>query len=151
MPWVVDGNNLAGGSAREKARQAVLALAHREKLRVVLFFDGAPPPGSPAVERLGSVEVRYVPHADSAILALLQQGGRGWRLVSSDQALAAQARHLGAEVISAREFWHKLATQQATAEDKGKSVAGAEQDYRSGVTPLPQQPLTIRRKRRRGL
>lgn len=149
MPWVVDGNNLAGGAAREKTRRAVLALAHREKLRVVLFFDGAPPPGTPAVERLGSVEVRYVPHADAAILAFLQQGGRGWRLVSSDRALAAQARNLGAEVISTREFWRKLEDQPGPRDDAARPEAGGGEDYRSGVTPLPPQALTIRKRRKR--
>lgn len=151
MPWVVDGNNLAAGAAREKTRQAVLALAHREKLKVVLFFDGAPPPGAPSVERLGSVEVRYVPHADAAILALLRQGGRGWRLVSSDQALAAQARHLGAEVMATREFWRKLQAHKPSTEESVKSTTGGGEDYRSGVTPLPPQALRIRRKRRKAL
>lgn len=150
MPWVVDGNNVAGGTAREATRRAVLALAHREKLKIVLFFDGAPPPGTPAVEHLGAVEVRYVPHADSAILALLQQGGRGWRLVSSDQALASKARSLGAEVVSARAFWRKLESQKSGPEEPDKSNAIGGGDYRAGVTPLPQQPGRIRRKRRKG-
>lgn len=149
MPWVVDGNNVAGGTAREATRRAVLALAHREKLKVVLFFDGAPPPGTPAVEHLGAVEVRYVPHADSAILALLQQGGRGWRLVSSDQALASKARSLGAEVVSVREFWRKLAGWEATNKGEPRFSAGEEVDYRLGATPLPQEPLRVRRKRRK--
>ncbi len=151
MPWVVDGNNLAGGSSREKARQAVLALAHREKVKVVLFFDGAPPPGSPPVERLGSVEVRYVPHADTAILALLRKDGRGWRLVSSDQALAAQARHVGAEVMPVRTFWRKLEALEASSRAACKPVPAAEDDYRAGVTPLPAKPLPVRRKRPRKL
>lgn len=99
------------------------------------------------MERLGSVEVRYAPHADTAILAFLQQVGGGWRLVSSDRALASRARALGAEVVSAQEFWHKLTSQSPTDEDAGKAQADGGEDYRSGVTPLPEQALRVRRKR----
>jgi len=63
VPWLLDGNNLAQGGDRERVRRAALDLARRERLRVLLYFDGAPPQGTPPVQRLGAVEVRYVPHA----------------------------------------------------------------------------------------
>lgn len=62
MPWILDGNNLARGGNRERVRRAALALARTERIRLVLFFDGAPPAGSPDTERLGAVDVRYVPN-----------------------------------------------------------------------------------------
>lgn len=149
MPWVVDGNNLAGGSDRERVRRAILNLARREKLRVVVFFDGAPPAGAPWVEKLGAVEVRYVPHADAAILAFLRGSGRGWRLVSSDQALVSRARGLGADVVSVADFRRKLERGDETVDgQRANPAAGA--DYRAGVTPLPPEPLRVRRRRAKG-
>lgn len=149
MPWVVDGNNLAGGGDREKVRRTILELARRQRVRVVLFFDGAPPAGVPSVEKLGSVEVRYVPHADSAILDLLRTGARGWRLVSSDQALVSKARGLGAEVVSAAAFRRKLEAGGKPPNDERETPpVGA--DYRAGVTPLPPEPMRVRRKRGKG-
>lgn len=104
MPWIIDGNNVAHGGARAAVRDAALRLARSERLRIVVVFDGAPPPGTPQVERLGAVEVRYARVADSAILAALGPGGRGWRVVSDDRELGRQARELGAEVLSSAEF-----------------------------------------------
>jgi hypothetical protein len=108
MPWVLDGNNLAGGRDRDSVRAAALRLARSQRLRIVVFFDGAPPLGSSDVERLGSVEVRYAPNADAAITAMLSGGGAGWRLATDDTALARRARSYGAEVVRARTFWEKL-------------------------------------------
>lgn len=144
MPWVLDGNNLARGQSRERVRQAALALARVEKVRIVAFFDGAPPAGSPTVERLGAVEVRYTPHADSAILDLLQRGGRGWRLASDDRSLALRARDLGASVVSASDFWAKversLAAAPRTSGPETAGEAGGEAPVR-----LPDAPGRVRR------
>jgi hypothetical protein len=115
MPWILDGNNLARGQGREQVRVAALALARHERVRIVLFFDGAPPPGSLQVERLGSVEVRYVPHADTAILAVVAGGGRGWKLATDDRSLALRARDSGTEVVAASGFWAKVARAAAAA------------------------------------
>lgn len=145
MPWVVDGNNLAGGSDREAVRRSILELARRQKLRVVLFFDGAPPAGVPPVEKLGSVEVRYVAQADAAILQLLARDGRGWRLVSSDRLLASKARMLGAEVVSAAAFRRRLEAGGGSGEKP--QPASTVPDSFAGVVPLPEQPLRIRPRR----
>ncbi|MGC8916842.1 MAG: hypothetical protein ACP5NF_07680 [Thermoanaerobaculum sp.] len=147
MPWVVDGNNVACGQDREGVRKAVLALSHREKLKVVLFFDGPPPEGVPGVERLGAVEVRYVPYADGAIIELLKTGS-GWRLVTSDRELAAKAKGLGAEVVSSRAFWRKLEAFSPSPGDDKEAVR--DDDFRRGVTPLPSAPGRVRRRRRAG-
>ncbi|MCU0291026.1 MAG: NYN domain-containing protein [Thermoanaerobaculaceae bacterium] len=115
MPWILDGNNLARGQGREQVRTAALALARHERVRIVLFFDGAPPAGSPQVERLGSIEVRYVPHADTAILAVVAGGGRGWKLATDDRSLALRARDSGTEVVGASSFWSRVARAEAAA------------------------------------
>jgi hypothetical protein len=147
MPWILDGNNLAGGRSRDAVRKAALDLARRERLRIVLFFDGAPPPGSAAVERLGSLEVRYVPHADSAIVGALGADGRGWRVATDDRGLASRARAAGAAAVPAEAFWKKLEGAVPTSgEQRGASPPGG---YPDGVQPLPEVPGRVPRRRRR--
>ena len=144
MPWVLDGNNLARGQGRERVRQAALALARREKVRIVAFFDGAPPAGSPPVEWLGAVEIRYAPHADSAILDLLRCGGRGWRRASDDRSLGVQARDLGATVVSADDFWVKVERGLAAPPEPAQRAAG-EPDSAAAPERLPDAPGRVRR------
>jgi hypothetical protein len=88
VPWLLDGNNLAGGGDRAAVRRAALAIARRERVRIVVFFDGAPPPGGAEAEALGPVEIRYARRADDAIVAFLRGAGRGWRVATDDRALA---------------------------------------------------------------
>ena len=109
MPWLLDGSNLARGGDRERVRRAALAVARGERVRLVLFFDGPPPAGGEAVERLGRLEVRYVRDADAAILAQLGGDGRGWLVATDDRALAAGAAALGARSVGADEFRRKAA------------------------------------------
>ena len=110
MPWILDGSNLAGGGDREAVRRATLAVARQERVRFVLFFDGPPPPGSAADERLGRVEVRYVPHADTAIVGYVAGGGAGWIVATDDRALAARVKALGARVVPAAGFWEDVSS-----------------------------------------
>jgi hypothetical protein len=152
MPWVLDGNNLAGGGDRDTIRQAALALARRERLRIVLFFDGEPPAGAPSVERLGAVEVRYVPNADEAIVVFLRAQAPGWRLASDDRGLARRARDAGADVVGAANFWERAQRQEALA---GRSAAAPDLACEAAYfhdpdNRLPEPPAhTIRRRRRR--
>jgi len=148
MPWVLDGNNLAGGADRERVRRAALFLSHREKVQLLVFFDGAPPDGVPEHERLGAVEIRYVSNADRAILAFLAQRKTGVKLVTADRALASKAKALGAEVVAPGVFWQKVArawTADAVAQQPETERAT---DFREGVVPLPEVPARIVRKRR---
>lgn len=112
MPWLLDGNNLAKGRARERVRRAALDLARRQRVKVLVVFDGAPPEGGEEVEHLGQVEVRYTHHADMAILAVLGQSGGGWRVATDDRELARRARDAGAEVVAREAFWRRVADQQ---------------------------------------
>jgi hypothetical protein len=108
MPWVIDGNNVAAGRSRAVVRSAVLDLARRERLRILVIFDGAPPPGTGEVEHLGRVEIRYVPDADAAIIAFLRAAGVGWRLATDDRDLGRWASEVGADVAGGAEFWSKV-------------------------------------------
>lgn len=151
MPWVLDGNNLARGGSREAVRAAALELARSERVRLVVFFDGAPPPGAPDRERLGSVEVRYTANADTAILAFLSPSGRGWRLATDDRSLALRARDSGAEVVDAAGFWRKVTalTERAGGVRPSASTDVAGHAVFSEATPLPEAPVRIARRRPR--
>ena len=154
MPWVLDGNNLAGGENRAAVRRAALELARRERVRVLLFFDGAPPPGSPPVERLGAVEVRYVPDADAAIAAVLA-GQRGWVLVTNDRALGLRVRAGGTQVVGSSAFWQKLERAQLRRFEAEGVVAEKPETLGldEHIERLPPAPQRVRRRvsRRRRL
>lgn len=149
MPWVLDGNNLAGGSARATVRRAALELARSERVRIVLFFDGAPPAGRAAVERLGAVEVRYVRDADAAILTLLADGGRGWRVATNDRALAARAKAAGAEAVGGTVFWEKVerATSAGAGGRQPPEKRPEDPDLDGEIQRLPPAAERVRRRR----
>lgn len=151
MPWLLDGNNLAGGRDRAKVRAAALQLARRERIRIVVYFDGAPPGGVPDVESLGRVEVRYVANADAAIVTFLGRGGKGWRLCTDDAALARKARQLGAEVVKAASFWSKVGRINGDAYDQARIDVAEEITYfqEAGDGDIDRPRLVPRRRRRR--
>lgn len=85
--YLFDGYNLLHASGYEEPRELVDALASFVALRGshgIVVFDGA---GGETV--LGSLEVRYAPHADALLerLAVANRGRRRVLLVSSDTAL----------------------------------------------------------------
>ncbi len=116
MPRVIDGDNLLGTwpgrsrsdpEKRELARQ-VDRLRRREKRRLVLVFDGTPPPGvSYGADVLFSGQGRK---ADAVILELLKHetDPRGWSVVTGDRSLADQCRFVGASVEAPRAFRVRL-------------------------------------------
>ena len=153
MPWLLDGNNLAGGRDRESVRGAALALARRERVRILVFFDGAPPDGSTPVERLGAVEVRYAPHADGAIVAFLRDKGRGWKVATDDRDLGRRVRAEGADVVPAAAFWQKAASAAAEHGETGAKRGGGAPEslgsLRETTERLPEGPVRIPRGVRR--
>ena len=152
MPWLLDGNNLARGKERGTVRRAALAVARHERVRIVVFFDGAPPSGSGDVEQLGAVEVRYVGHADTAIVAFLRHAGRGWRVATDDRELRSRVLATGAEVVSAGSFWQKAAAAAGAASEDREGRNGTAKDLddlRDICKRLPEEPVRIARPRRR--
>lgn len=151
MPWLLDGNNLAQGRARERVRSAALALVRGQRVKVVIVFDGAPPAGSAGVEKLGQVEVRYSPDADAAILNLLATGGgRGWRVATDDQALARRARQHGADVVSGEAFWARVGEWAAGGSETGQVAAawrGELEYFRDPRNRLAAGPVRVARQR----
>lgn len=114
MPLLIDGNNLLHSlprSERSRAdvRHLVLEAVRHERLQVTVVFDGPPPDGSPNVEHLGRVTVRYSgsSSADDVILRALPEGYRAseWAVVTDDRELGNRIRDRGGRVLSLGE-WH---------------------------------------------
>ena len=116
MPRLIDGDNLLGtwpGRGRsDDDKRALLreigGLTRRERRRVVVVFDGAPPAGAsygPDVVYSGRES------ADSVILGRLraERDPKGWIVVTNDRQLADRCRHLGARIEGSRPFRLRLA------------------------------------------
>ena len=116
MPRLIDGDNLLGtwpgrGRSADDKRALVReidAATRREKRRIVIVFDGAPPLGlsqGPDVVYSGRAS------ADSVILDRLrtERDPKGWTVVTNDRQLADRCRHLGARIEAPRSFRERLA------------------------------------------
>ena len=121
MPLAIDGDNLLGtwpGRNRTDADKDALAhevdvLRREEKQRVILVFDGPPPPGlshGPDVHFSGTGR-----KADALILALLREASdeSGWIVVTNDRSLADRCRGLGARIEATRDFRERLLARRA--------------------------------------
>jgi len=133
MPRVIDGDNLLGtwpGRRRSDAEKRALArevdgLRRREKRRVVLVFDGSPPPGvSYGADVFFSGPGRK---ADALILEMLRRENdpRGFTVVTNDRSLADQCRFVGASVEGVRAFRERLSRDT----EGEKPEAAGELDY----------------------
>lgn len=122
MPFLVDGDNLLGtwpGRRRSDAERRDLAmelgrLAHRWRRRVLIVFDGQPPPATSFgsnVSFAGSART-----ADDVILETLRKQGdrRGWIVVTSDRSLGDQCRYLGARAERCDLFRRRMTRDPAT-------------------------------------
>ena len=114
MPLLIDGNNLLHSlprseRSRSDVRHLVLEKVRHERLQVTVVFDGPPPDGSPNVEHLGRVTVRYSDSssADDVILRVLPSGSRApqWAVVTDDWGLRNRVRERGGRGLSLGK-WH---------------------------------------------
>lgn len=113
MPLAIDGNNLlhnlpATARSRSGVRRQVLDAVRHEGLQVTVVFDGPPPAGSPSIEHLGRVTVRYsgATSADDVILSLIPAGRAAsqWVVVTNDRGLSERAKQRGARARSLVEW-----------------------------------------------
>ena len=117
MPRIVDGDNLLGRwpgrkrSAGERRRltHQIQRLARRRGTRIVVVFDGTPPPGATS-----GADVHYAGRtsdADTVIIELLKDVDdvAGWSVVTDDRPLADQCRYLGARHERCGAFRQRLA------------------------------------------
>ena len=117
MPYIIDGHNLIpkipGISLDEiddenQLIELLQEFCRRERKRVEVYFDNAPPGGVRA-RSFGSVTARFVRQgstADDAISAKLDRLGgsaRNYTVVSSDHAVQAAGRAKRARVLSSEE------------------------------------------------
>jgi hypothetical protein len=116
MPRVIDGDNLLGtwpGRNRGDADKHALAcevdgLRRKENRRVVVVFDGTPPPGvSYGADVLFSGPGRK---ADTLILELIrdEHDPEAWTVVTNDRSLADRCRFLGASIEPVKSFRERL-------------------------------------------
>jgi hypothetical protein len=113
MPVIIDGNNLlhslpSDQRQRSSVRRQALETVRHEGVKLTVVFDGPPPTGSPALEHLGQVSVRYAGRssADDVIVDLLRSSNRAadWVVVTDDHALRDRVRECGARVRGLQEW-----------------------------------------------
>ena len=126
MPLLIDGHNLIGQmrdlalSDPDDEQQLVERLAayrrRRRRSEITVVFDPSPDGGPPlrAEREYGGVRVIYASagqRADEVICRLVRRARdrRGLTVISSDRAVQAEVRALGARVIAAHEFARQLA------------------------------------------
>ena len=111
---VVDGNNVMGsrpdGWWRDRAgaaRRLVEQIGAWATEDVLVYFDGAEPPGMPAPAR---VEVRFATRRgrDAADDDIAARAEPGITVVTSDRELARRSAERGAAVVGAEEFLRRL-------------------------------------------
>ncbi|MBI9048883.1 MAG: NYN domain-containing protein [Anaerolineaceae bacterium] len=118
MSYLIDGHNLIpkirGMNLRQINDEEILieklqTFCRTRQKNVIVYFDGAPAgyQGRQKYGRLTAVFVRQGQTADDAIKTRLRQLGKAaknWQVVSSDRQIIAEARTLGAKVISSATF-----------------------------------------------
>ena len=128
MPLLIDGHNLIGHLPdlsladphdEQQLVERLLVLQRRQHSAMTVVFD---PGGTPLLpgsgEHRGTLRILYAPpgqRADDLLLNLVRRARdrRGCILVTSDRALQAEARHLGATIVPADEFARRLSAAQA--------------------------------------
>ena len=134
MTLIIDGHNLIpkihGLDLRqmddeEKLAELLQAYARLRRKQVDVYFDGAPS-GFSGPRAFGIIQAHFVPKgmtADAAIRKRLVELGRAARnvtVVTSDRMVQAEARRMGASVISSEIFARDL--EKAWEEDAARAI-----------------------------
>jgi len=132
MPIIIDGNNLlhslpSDQRQRRSVRCQALEAVRREGMKLTVVFDGPPPSGSPEIEHLGQVSVRYSGRssADDVIVSLLHSSTRAanWLVVTDDHGLRDRVRECGARVRSLEDWRARRSRQPRRPEREAKMSA----------------------------
>ncbi len=112
MSWVVDGSNVLGqaradAASKRRLVQALVQLARAKRTKIVCMFDGDEP--EHFGKQLGGVSVVFsgAQPADDLIAERVSSGS-GWKVVTSDRALADRIRRRGVEVVETPALLHEL-------------------------------------------
>jgi uncharacterized protein len=118
MPYLIDGHNLIPklGMSLNSLDDELELVEHlndfcriSRKGQLEVYFDNAQP-GAPETRKMGLVTAHFVRRpliADEAIRQRLKKLGnaaKNWSVVSSDHRVQAEAKSVGAKVVSSDEF-----------------------------------------------
>ena len=124
MSWVVDGSNLLGQARTNVAEkrtlvQALARFARAKRSKVICTFDGSEP--EHFGKQLGRVSVLFsgARPADE-LIARRVASGSGWKVVTSDRALAERVRRRAVEVVDTAAFLREL--ENLPAEETGEAA-----------------------------
>jgi len=112
MSWVIDGSNLLGQlrsdvAAKRKLVQTLAQFARARRTKVICLFDGSEPEHFGA--QLGGVRVVFSgARSADEVIAKQVANGSGWKVVTSDRALAARIRRRAVEVVESSSFLREL-------------------------------------------
>jgi hypothetical protein len=128
MPVVIDGNNLmhaiSPSGGRDSVRRQALEKVRSEGVTITVVFDGPPPQGSPTVEHLGRVTVRYSGKrsADDEIVDLIPDGKRAaeWVVVTNDRGLGRRVKERGGTVRSLADWRRRRPRKSAVRPPQSK-------------------------------
>lgn len=134
MPFVIDGHNLIGADPdirledpEDEARliRRLERFSRAERRRITVYFDRGQLAGTDP-RAGGLVSVRFsrtgIP-ADTAILNHIRSLGgaaRNWTVVTSDRALQAAVRELGARVQRSEDFLAEMSRTATPSEDRAR-------------------------------
>ena len=132
MPILIDGHNLIGRlptlslsdpDDEEKLVRRLQSYRARTGKSITVIFDPGAGFALPEVRLGGGIEIVFAPHgsnADAVIARRIRrsQNPRGWRVVTSDAALASTVTRLGARVQPAESFAAELEALAATAAEQ---------------------------------
>ena len=127
MRWIVDGSNVLGharadAGSKRRLVQALAQFTRAKRTKVVCTFDGEEP--DHFGRHLGGVSVVFsgARPADELIVKRVASGS-GWKVVTSDRALADRVRRRAVEIVDTASFLRDL---QSVAEPER---AGASDDW----------------------
>jgi len=148
MPYLVDGHNLIpnipGITLKDLDDERELiglleSFASRERTRVEVFFDQAPPSraGSRSFAGVNAHFIREGTTADRAIISRLSRLGKeakNWTVVTSDREILAEARSMHSKTLSSSDFAGMLSRKEPSlGEDESRGekpeISGEEVDY----------------------
>lgn len=145
MPILIDGHNLIGQMKtisladpddEEQLIERLVTYQRRRRRKITVVFDAGAHvgPSSEYEQRTAGVRIIYArpgQRADDVICRIVRDSSdrRGWLVVSSDRAVQAEVRYLGASIIAADQFARELAIPRLQApQEEERSLSPSEVD-----------------------
>jgi predicted RNA-binding protein with PIN domain len=163
MPILIDGHNLIGQmddislsdpDDEERLIECLAAYQRRHHSQVTVVFDSGRYGGLPARPRQHASGIRILyaqpgQRADDVICGIVRRSPdrRGWLVVSSDHAVQAEVRYLGATPIPSEQFARQLAAMRRppAPQEKEKPPSPSEVEEWLRIFSTPRQTPSKRR------